>query len=202
MIGDGALAPEDLLQEAPLGEMLGMSRTPVREALRRVEANGLAYGQGRFLRVRGPTAEEISESLVLLGLLEPRCASSAAETAHGQAMAAGLLIHPDLSGTCHPAGARTEIAVNRFLSEACSNSTIGQQVYELRCRLLPVSPVLRAEPVQEALNDMLSAISKGDQDKAGSACRARLADQETALARAGLLGTQPHGTSDTADVQT
>ena len=91
MIGDGKLAPDDLLQEAPLGVVLGMSRTPIREALRSIEANELAHHKGSFLRVRGPTPEEVGEIFVLLDLLEPYCIRPAAETVHGQAMAAGLM---------------------------------------------------------------------------------------------------------------
>ena len=36
MIFEGALKSGDALQEAPLGEWLGMSRTPVREAIKRI----------------------------------------------------------------------------------------------------------------------------------------------------------------------
>ena len=196
MIGDGKLAPDDLLQEAPLGVVLGMSRTPIREALRRIEANELAHRKGRFLRVRGPTPEEISEIFVLLDLLEPYCIRPAAETVHGQAMAAGLLAYPDMLGAPEPICARTEIAVSRFLGETYTNSAIGQQVYELRCRLLPVGPALRGRAAHEALVAMLSAISKGNENLASQACHARLAAQATALLSAGLMGSKLNDIAD------
>ena len=91
MIGNGKLAPDDLLQETPLGIVLGMSCTPIREALRSIEVNELAHRKGRFLRVRGPTPKEVGEIFVLLDLLKPYCIRPAAQTVHGQAMTTGLM---------------------------------------------------------------------------------------------------------------
>lgn len=51
MILSGALTPGDALQEAKLGDLLDMSRTPVREAIKRIEAEGLATQEGRFLKI-------------------------------------------------------------------------------------------------------------------------------------------------------
>ena len=55
MILAGALKPGDLLQEGKLGDELAMSRTPVREAIKRIEAEGLAVQEGRFLKVKAAT---------------------------------------------------------------------------------------------------------------------------------------------------
>ena len=186
MIGNGSLGPDDLLQETPLGKLLSMSRTPVREAMRRVEAIGLAYRKGRFLRVHGPGTGEIGEIFVLLNLLEPVCARGAAETIHGQDLSTSLLARPDMSEDSNSVSVRTNIAVSRFLAEACSNSAIGQQVFELRCLLLPVGSVMRDRAARIALADMLSAIASGNNEKAAQACRDRLAIQA-----AELLGFDP-----------
>ncbi|AGT08541.1 GntR family transcriptional regulator [Paracoccus aminophilus] len=79
MILEGALKPGDALQEAPLGEMLGMSRTPVREAIKRIESEGLAETSGRFIRVSRIGASEIEEIFFLRLALEPGCAQAAAK---------------------------------------------------------------------------------------------------------------------------
>ncbi|MDH6234593.1 DNA-binding GntR family transcriptional regulator [Mesorhizobium soli] len=80
MILEGVLKPGDALQEASLGEALGMSRTPVREAIKRIESEGLAATEGRFTRVRQLGAAEIEEIFFLRLELEPICARAAAAT--------------------------------------------------------------------------------------------------------------------------
>jgi DNA-binding GntR family transcriptional regulator len=74
MILAGALTPGDLLQEGKLGDELAMSRTPVREAIKRIEAEGLAVQEGRFLKVRTLTIAEVEEIFYLRRVLERQCA--------------------------------------------------------------------------------------------------------------------------------
>jgi DNA-binding GntR family transcriptional regulator len=77
MILAGVLTPGDLLQEAKLGEELAMSRTPVREAIKRIEAEGLAVQEGRFLKVRTLTIPEVEEIFFMRQQLESYCARHA-----------------------------------------------------------------------------------------------------------------------------
>ena len=70
MIFSGELEVGDALQEAKLGEQLNMSRTPVREAINRIQAEGLAIKSGRFLRVRLLSPSEIEEIFFLRRELE------------------------------------------------------------------------------------------------------------------------------------
>jgi DNA-binding GntR family transcriptional regulator len=77
MVLSGTLMPGDGLQEAKLGEMLDMSRTPVCKAIKRIEADGLAVQDGRFLKVRALTAAEVEETFFLRGVLEAHCARQA-----------------------------------------------------------------------------------------------------------------------------
>jgi DNA-binding GntR family transcriptional regulator len=74
MILAGTLRPGDLLQEGKLGDELAMSRTPVREAIKRIEAEGLAVQEGRFLKVRILSAAEVEEIFYLRRVLERQCA--------------------------------------------------------------------------------------------------------------------------------
>jgi DNA-binding GntR family transcriptional regulator len=77
MILAGMLKPGDLLQEGKLGDELAMSRTPVREAIKRIEAEGLAVQEGRFLKVRTLTVAEVEEIFYLRRVLERQCARNA-----------------------------------------------------------------------------------------------------------------------------
>jgi DNA-binding GntR family transcriptional regulator len=77
MILAGTLTPGDLLQEEKLGDELAMSRTPVREAIKQIEAEGLAVQDGRFLKVRTLSADEVEEIFMLRRVLEAYCARTA-----------------------------------------------------------------------------------------------------------------------------
>lgn len=81
MMFDGALSPGDALREASLGEHLGMSRTPVREAIKRIESEGLAFRDGRSIRVRRLPLSEIEEVFFLRLALEPALAPAAVRLA-------------------------------------------------------------------------------------------------------------------------
>lgn len=67
----GKLAPGMPVPERDLAEALGVSRTPLKEALRILENEGLVvYGPTRRPRVADPTLEELAENLAVLGVLE------------------------------------------------------------------------------------------------------------------------------------
>lgn len=77
MMLDGTLKPGDPLRETVLAQQLNMSRTPVREAIKRIEAEGLATVDGRLPHVRRLPASEVEEIFFLRRELEPALARSA-----------------------------------------------------------------------------------------------------------------------------
>jgi DNA-binding GntR family transcriptional regulator len=66
----GVLPAGSIIQERRLADELGFSRTPVREALQRLEGEGLLRRQDRFLRVAEVTVTEILEILAVRQSLE------------------------------------------------------------------------------------------------------------------------------------
>jgi DNA-binding GntR family transcriptional regulator len=74
----GELPPGYALTETTLGEKYGVSRTPVREALRRLEQDGLAERGSRGMVVKGRSPEEILEIYEIRSILESAAASYAA----------------------------------------------------------------------------------------------------------------------------
>jgi DNA-binding GntR family transcriptional regulator len=65
-----ALPGGSIIQERRLAEELGFSRTPVREALQRLEGEGLLLRQNRFLQVADVTVTEVMEILAIRQSLE------------------------------------------------------------------------------------------------------------------------------------
>jgi DNA-binding GntR family transcriptional regulator len=81
-IADGRLAPGERLREAALAERLGLSRTPVREALRVLAAEGLVeLVHNRGAHVVRWTADDVEETYRLRALLEGEGAALAARRA-------------------------------------------------------------------------------------------------------------------------
>lgn len=78
-IMEGVHAPGDLLVPAAVGEQLGVSRTPVREALIRLELEGLVTKVSRGFRVLERTPEEILDICEARIALESAVALSAAQ---------------------------------------------------------------------------------------------------------------------------
>lgn len=71
MVIEGELAPGTRLHEGTLGKMLGVSRTPLREALKFLVSEGLLeLSPGRGAVVRQFTAKDVHDSLIVLGSLE------------------------------------------------------------------------------------------------------------------------------------
>ena len=75
----GHYSPGTQLKEEPIAEELGLSRTPVRAALKRLVDEGLATSSdGQGIRVSRWNDRDIEETYQLRMLLEPYAASSAA----------------------------------------------------------------------------------------------------------------------------
>jgi DNA-binding GntR family transcriptional regulator len=76
-IGSHQIRPGERLQEVGLAAQLGVSRTPVREALARLESEGMIVVEGRGFVVPELTDADIEEIYQLRFLLEPAAARSA-----------------------------------------------------------------------------------------------------------------------------
>ncbi|MFJ4787413.1 GntR family transcriptional regulator [Streptomyces sp. NPDC088794] len=75
---DGHYAPGDRLTELGICEDLGMSRTPVREALRRLQSDGLVSSTGRGVVVSSLSPQEMLHATQLHGALDALAAKLAA----------------------------------------------------------------------------------------------------------------------------
>lgn len=79
----GELEPGQSLLESRTAQMLNISRTPVREALRQLERDGLVVGDASDRVVASPTEEEFLNLYACRGALERVVAERAARLATG-----------------------------------------------------------------------------------------------------------------------
>src|SRR3954464_5796970 len=78
-IFDGELAPGTFLDEATLAQAMSISRTPLREALKVLTAEGLVrHEPRRGCFVAEVTEQDLDEIFPVIALLEGRCAHEAA----------------------------------------------------------------------------------------------------------------------------
>ena len=68
---EGTLAPGSVMSQVALAEELGISRTPLREALRMLQSEGLVEGEpNRRVRVAPMTAQDLEELCIMRIALE------------------------------------------------------------------------------------------------------------------------------------
>lgn len=79
LVVDGEFPADRRVTEAELSDLLNVSRTPVREALSRLEGDGLVHAQGRGVRVRSLDRSELVAILEARAALEAWAAGKAAD---------------------------------------------------------------------------------------------------------------------------
>lgn len=187
-IRSGHYRPGDRLREEEVGERLALSRTPVREALRRLEADGIIEHRARIgAVVRELSHGEVVELYEMRVVLERTAAEFAAK--HGtdaefdtlddlndqielerESPARAAAINQDFHKGLYLAGR------NRFLLEAARG---------LNNSLLLLGPTTFTDPeridvVVKQHRDIVSALRQGDIEAAGATAEAHL---QTSLRR-------------------
>ncbi|WP_199439874.1 GntR family transcriptional regulator [Umezawaea beigongshangensis] len=170
------------LVEVVLAERYGVSRTPVREALRRLEQDGLVERGDRGMRVRTRSPEEILEIYEVRIALEATAASAAAERhteldlvrlrAATEAMAA--------TPVCDPrAMAEANRAVHEAVWAAGHNGTVVDLLSRLNNHLTryPATTLAvagRWEEAQREHDEIVAAIRDRDGERAAALARAHM----------------------------
>ena len=86
----GAVAPGQPLQEVHVAEMLGVSRTPVREAMMRLASQGLLNADGRSFSVPELTLADVDHIYEVRFLIEPEALRAVAAAAADRAVRAPI----------------------------------------------------------------------------------------------------------------
>jgi DNA-binding GntR family transcriptional regulator len=172
------------LQEAVLGAQLGVSRTPVREALARLASDGLVVAEGRSFIVPDLAEGDIEDIYALRFLLEPEALRLVAASRPERKALAPLRAALDEMAAAHEAGdgaafmdanyryrdAWTALVPNKRLVRAIH--LYADHVRYLRAFTLDNAAVRAL--VLKGLKQLTAALAAGDGDAAAAAMRAHL----------------------------
>lgn len=177
-IDTGKYKPGDRLVESELADRFGVSRTPVREALQRLETQNMLSRDGRSLIVASLDHNQLSELYVVRGELEGLAARLAARNATREEIRVLRdMLAADSALVDDPqAMARANRRFHKQIHLASHNRFLVQQLDLVhRSMALLASTSIAAEGrgprTLEEHDAIVAAIEKGDGDAASAALR-------------------------------
>ena len=179
---DGLYRPGDRLRELEIAERFDLSRTPVREALRRLEAENIVEHRprvGAVIRTLGQT--EVVELYEMRLVLERTAAEMAAKHAAEAEVDDMAALNDDIAAL--PEGGPRAAAINQTLHRAiyvaARNRFLLDAARAMNNALLLLGPTTLADAerigtVVRQHGAILDAIGAGDVEAAGAAAEAHL----------------------------
>ena len=190
-IFSGRLAPGTLVDELALCAEMGISRTPLREALKVLTAEGLLrHEPRRGCFVSQITERDLDDIFPVIALLEGRCAFEAARNATDADLAALTQMHDRLQAAAHARRITDYYDANFAIHEAiitlANNRWLAQVIGDLR-KILKLArqqqlhaPGRLAQSLSEHMA-VLAALQARDAEGAEAAMRTHLTRQREAL---------------------
>ena len=133
---DGTLQPNERLVEETIAEMASVSRTPVREALRKLEADGLVRVTHMGIVVAGFSLEELSDLCAVRETLEGMASRLAATLRSDLTVSTLQHIMAQTREACQQGDVRRLVQLNHAFHdciwEAARNRYLAQQLRLLR----------------------------------------------------------------------
>jgi DNA-binding GntR family transcriptional regulator len=177
----GRLAPGERLRSDALATELRVSRTPVREALRKLEAEGLVEHAGSRLVVRALSEQDLTELFYVREALEGMAARLAAENATPSEIAEIRELLDDMEavrrrGALEPLRQLTG-EFHQLVARASHNNRLAQALTTLldNVRKIQTSTLFgegRAVQALQEHRDLMAAIAAHDGDRAEMLARA------------------------------
>lgn len=178
-IWEGRFRHGERLREEEIGRALGVSRTPVREALQRLQQRGLlVIGPGRGLVVAELTRQQVFELYAMREILEGSAARFAAR--HANTVEVELLYQLQRELESAPGDVITLVKLNRqfhqMIYEAAHNQYLTQALDTLHDSLALLHNTTFRMPNRRRESDdehrmIVAAIERRDSDEAERAAR-------------------------------
>lgn len=178
-IRSGDLRPGDRLTETKLASFLEVSRTPVREAMRRLEDDGLIVHEPRLGAViRSLDYSEVMELYEVRTVLEATAARLAARSASDLEVSELAALNEDMASAVNDPRRMFELNRQFHLSllDAAKNRFLVKTVNALQKTLLILGPstLAESERAQQSVDEhgaVLAALRDGDGDAAEAAMK-------------------------------
>jgi DNA-binding GntR family transcriptional regulator len=201
LLREGRMGAGEPLRELPLAAQLGVSRTPIREALARLASEGLVAVEGRSYVSGGVSSDDVDDIYELRLLLEPAAIRQAAAVARDPQAHAPLGAAVRECAAAHRAGDADAFMAgnarfrsvwlgmvrNRQLVRAIER--YASHVQHLR-RITLSDPRVRAVALA-GMKRISAALASGDGEGAGRAMRDQLAAARQALQGANGAAGRP-----------
>lgn len=191
LIFAGALSPGAFVDETRLCEQLAISRTPLREALKVLTAEGLIrHEPRRGCFVNEVTEQDLDEIFPVIALLEGRCAFEAAQQASDADIAALQGLHRQLEDSAAQGRIPDYYAANYAIHEAiiaiAGNKWLAQVISDLRkiLKLARLQQLNAPGRLNQSLSEhmaIFAALKARDAEGADAAMRTHLTRQREAL---------------------
>ena len=190
-IFSGELLPGSFLDEPALAEQMNISRTPLREALKVLTAEGLVrHEPRRGCFVNEVTDRDLDDIFPVLTLLEGRCAFEAAQHASDAELQALEALHDKLGRHARARRITDYYAANYAIHEAiialAGNRWLAQVIGDLRkiVKLARLQQLHAPGRLEESLAEhqaVFAALQARDASAAEAAMRVHLERQREAL---------------------
>lgn len=187
----GRLPPGHELQERSLAERYGVSRTPIREALRRLAADGLVeLRPRRHAVVRAFDVQHLLQMFEVLAVLEAFAAECAARRMTSEGLRALEDLHARIGLAVETNDAEAFDTLNHafhnVIYDGAANPYLKEQVVSLRQRLMPYRRWLlqKLNRMRRSHNEhasILRALADGDGELAGQEMRRHVGGGERFL---------------------
>lgn len=186
------LQPGEPLPESRLSRLLGISRTPVREALQQLAQEGLVQIiPGRVVTVAAHSVQEVLNVVHLRSLLEPELVRLAAETIAEEGLddlrQAIAEMERAVENDDREGWSKADSIYHEILGEACPNELLSEMTLQMRNRVHHLAIIdSQTNPARLAActrehREIVEAIAARDQHAAEKAMRRHIDELRISL---------------------
>lgn len=178
----GSLQPGQWLREQEIAETLNVSRTPVREAVRRLGQEGLLeISPNRGVRVRDLTSTEAVDTYEVRAMLEGRSARLAAQRVTPDQLERLRALLKEIARTPpedYAAQIKADDTFHNAIAELAGNEVLLEMIKLLNSRITRIKILTRdtnlSTTTQHQHEAIVDAVAAGDAERAEAAMREHL----------------------------